>query len=451
MKKHKIDSKMVDQCMQDSGGYTLDQTNTKLAGEIQYKDQLGVLIVPSIYVNSVVQRGGVTASSVFTMICNGFPDGTAPKVCAECNFSPDYDLDACVNTIYAPDGGGGGGDIDIPDVDFDDFANCLATFDNVHPDSLETCILDVALGLSIVRFISCTDWNIGDLIGDFSGASFAQFEKVIAECSDVSDMGMLNCFEALKGASDEDDNPLSLYLRDLFEDPAKYCGCNKDLYAALPAPCIFNLPGDSVDFDLGQVKLSSCLIGELCDEIARACHHLGNEFNTCLPDAHGITKSNCGTIIQQCLGQGIDESLFAVGTEVPPGCLSEFTHEVKHSVSKFESVCLSVDTGNDDVNTPGKVLTTSSFPPSVAITIAVVLFAGLAYVVSRKFTSARKKPQMQINFDDDGEMSMDGTGMHAGITMSTLHVGGKKKKGGFAQLGDDDEDNSDNKAGMSMG
>jgi hypothetical protein len=102
MKKHKIDSKMVDQCMQDSGGYTLDQTNTKLAGEIQYKDQLGVIIVPSVYVNNVVQRGAVTSNSVFNMICSGFLDGTQPEICQECMYT--NDMHKCVN------GGGSGND-----------------------------------------------------------------------------------------------------------------------------------------------------------------------------------------------------------------------------------------------------------------------------------------------------------------------------------------------------
>ena len=34
--------------------------------------------------------------------------------------------------------------------------------------------------------------------------------------------------------------------------------------------------------------------------------------------------------------------------------------------------------------------------------------------------------------------------------MSTLHVGGKKKKGGFAQLGDDDDDYGDDKGGNNL-
>ena len=62
MKDAKIDAAVVNQCMSDSGGYEQDRTNTLLAQEVSYKDELGVIIVPAIYVNNVMQvrreRGG---------------------------------------------------------------------------------------------------------------------------------------------------------------------------------------------------------------------------------------------------------------------------------------------------------------------------------------------------------------------------------------------------------
>jgi hypothetical protein len=342
---------------------------------------------------------------------------------------------------------------DIPDIDFDDFAQCLSIYDGVDTDALTTCNLDMSLGSAIVKFMSCTDWAIGDIVGDFSGASFVQFESVISECSDTSDEGMKNCFDALKDASEENDNPLSVYLGDLYGNPAKYCGCNKKLYANLPAPCMFNLPGDNVDFDLGQVKLSSCLIGELCEEIEEACHSLGDQLDGCLPKIEGIKKDTCGAIVDGCVGMSVDEDMVS-GAGIPPGCFSEFDRNVRRRVKEYQSICLGLeptgegdgkDEGGDGGIPPGGApRTTSSFPPAVAVGIAVVLFAGLGYVVFRKMTMKRKYPQMQISFDDDeGGMNMDGSGMHAGgITLSNLHMG-KTKKGGFAQLGDDDGEDDD--------
>ena len=346
----------------------------------------------------------------------------------------------------------GGGHL-TPDVDFDDFGSCLAIYDDAD-EELDSCNLDMALGSAIVRFMSCTEWELGDLVSDFTSLdSLTGFEAVIQECNDATQAGMWGCFKALSDAS-EGDGPFSSYIGDVYNDPDKYCKCNGNMYKSLPAPCLFQMPGDgNTEFDLGQVKLGSCLIGELCDELEQACLTIGEELGGCLPErVKDITGSKCDDIVNTCSGGELDmDSLKGVG--FPPGCYDELKSGVRKRVKKFQSVCVDgeeeegggKDGGSKDgeghSNDSAADMTASTFPPVATYAIVVLMFAGLGYVVVRKVMKKSKHPQMVISFDDQADMDMDGTGFHAGgITMNQLRGG---KAGGWGKLGDDGDDDAD--------
>ena len=111
-----IDSSAVETCMKDSGGTTTDGVNTLLQAEITAKDEKGVVVVPTVYVNTVAMRGGISAQTVFSTICSGFLDGTSPEVCNRCALC--FDVTGCVqaNGICGGSTGGGAGGLEKKEV-----------------------------------------------------------------------------------------------------------------------------------------------------------------------------------------------------------------------------------------------------------------------------------------------------------------------------------------------
>ena len=84
--KHaKVDSGIIDRCMKDSGGLDRDVPNAFLDTEIANQAQRGVVVVPTAFVNTAAIRGSLTVSNVFTAICAGFMQGTAPSICTMCS------------------------------------------------------------------------------------------------------------------------------------------------------------------------------------------------------------------------------------------------------------------------------------------------------------------------------------------------------------------------------
>lgn len=41
-----------------------------------------IVIVPTVFVNNVAERGGISTPAVLSTICAGYADGTEPEVCA---------------------------------------------------------------------------------------------------------------------------------------------------------------------------------------------------------------------------------------------------------------------------------------------------------------------------------------------------------------------------------
>jgi len=97
--KHaKIDGKKIDDCISDSGGLTKDVPNVLLDVEIKAQNEQGVVILPSLFVNTAAMRGQLSAKSVFTALCAGYLQGTTPDICDKCS--------GCADTVQCVSAGG---------------------------------------------------------------------------------------------------------------------------------------------------------------------------------------------------------------------------------------------------------------------------------------------------------------------------------------------------------
>ncbi|CAN0512408.1 unnamed protein product, partial [Laminaria digitata] len=66
-----------------------------------------IVIVPTVFVNNVAERGGVSTASVLGAICDGYASGAAPEVCQCAGHLNNYLVDECVRNRGT--GGAGGG------------------------------------------------------------------------------------------------------------------------------------------------------------------------------------------------------------------------------------------------------------------------------------------------------------------------------------------------------
>ena len=80
-----IEGGMIERCMENSGGLEKDATNSFLETELTAQSDLGVVIMPTTFVNGVAIRGSMTVSNVFQAICAGYEQGTKPHICDTCS------------------------------------------------------------------------------------------------------------------------------------------------------------------------------------------------------------------------------------------------------------------------------------------------------------------------------------------------------------------------------
>lgn len=85
-----IKEDIINRCIADSGGLDKDKPNTFLDLEMEAQVKRGVVILPTAFVNTVALRGGLSTDTVFTAICNGFLEGTEPKICKQCDGCGDF-------------------------------------------------------------------------------------------------------------------------------------------------------------------------------------------------------------------------------------------------------------------------------------------------------------------------------------------------------------------------
>jgi hypothetical protein len=83
-KNAKVDGKRIESCMDDSGGVEADTKNILLDREVSAATRRGVVVLPTMFVNTVALRGALATSTVFSAVCAGFHEGTTPDVCDKC-------------------------------------------------------------------------------------------------------------------------------------------------------------------------------------------------------------------------------------------------------------------------------------------------------------------------------------------------------------------------------
>ena len=106
MRKAGVKEELIDRCIKDSGGLEKDTPNTFLDLEMASQIKRGVVILPTAFVNTIALRGGLSVDTVFSAICNGYLEGTAPKICKECSGCNDFDK--CISNKKCSSRGGGG-------------------------------------------------------------------------------------------------------------------------------------------------------------------------------------------------------------------------------------------------------------------------------------------------------------------------------------------------------
>ncbi|GMH80499.1 hypothetical protein TL16_g08570 [Triparma laevis f. inornata] len=341
--------------------------------------------------------------------------------------------------------GGGGGDDDEPM----DFGECSSIYDNVDKDNLPTCAANPALLKSVFDFASCTDWNIMQVLRDFSDGDVSDFADLIMDCSDFAGDGLAKCFNSLAEKSADTTSPVSVYIGDLYNNPDKYCKCNSRLYGHVPDPCMFNIPQQD-PLDMGQVKVASCMMGELCEELDVACDELGKHLDEeCLPpNKADIKPQNCPQI-ETCVmeWEGIDSDILNAHG-LPTGCVKRWSSDLQERAQAVNWVCWNLDPPDDDGKGGGgyddddssggsesKVGQTSgAFPPAIYIGAGVLMGVGIIFVVFRKVLQKPKHPQM-MRFDSN----MGGGG--DGITLNELRKGAHGKFSAVVDMDDGGEVN----------
>lgn len=79
-----VDKAIVDNCMATSGGLEGDVENSMLQSELRAKDSVGVILIPTFFVNSAPVRGQLSFATAFKAICAGYAQGSEPQVCSHC-------------------------------------------------------------------------------------------------------------------------------------------------------------------------------------------------------------------------------------------------------------------------------------------------------------------------------------------------------------------------------
>jgi hypothetical protein len=93
-----LDTAAVAACVTASEAGAGD-TSTLLAKEIADRKKYAIVIIPTIVVNGVVERGGLSQQAVLNTICAGFATGTAPTVCS-CILGTAQAISDCVHNVH---------------------------------------------------------------------------------------------------------------------------------------------------------------------------------------------------------------------------------------------------------------------------------------------------------------------------------------------------------------
>jgi hypothetical protein len=80
----KIDGRLIDQCMADSGDTKYDGSNSIFDEELAAQGEWGVVVIPTAFVNANVVRDTLHVNNVLLAICSAYDEAVVPKVCTRC-------------------------------------------------------------------------------------------------------------------------------------------------------------------------------------------------------------------------------------------------------------------------------------------------------------------------------------------------------------------------------
>ena len=83
----KVDTQKLNQCLEANP--LNGESNSILQAELDSKTKNSIVIVPSVYINQVPQRGAISRTNVLNTICAGYLEGTEPQVCTCSNLQKD--------------------------------------------------------------------------------------------------------------------------------------------------------------------------------------------------------------------------------------------------------------------------------------------------------------------------------------------------------------------------
>eukprot|EP00980_Cylindrotheca_fusiformis_P008249 scaffold1736_cov127-Cylindrotheca_fusiformis.AAC.63 len=111
MKRAEVDPDRIDKCIETAGGLE-DGQNTILDEELKNRQEAGVVILPSFFVNKAPLRGALTTGEVFEAICSAYAHGSEPTVCKSCLSC--HDLHNCVAIGHCPGAKGSMDNVSVP-------------------------------------------------------------------------------------------------------------------------------------------------------------------------------------------------------------------------------------------------------------------------------------------------------------------------------------------------
>lgn len=345
-----VDGALVDKCMQDAGGLEGDNSNSLLDEQIAAQSKLGVVVLPTAFVNTAVLRGQLSASNVLTAVCGGYEE-QAPHICATCvDQRPACfrgDMLACVSAggncsamppTLAPteesssttDGsdesnipsnflqemvvglieevGGEFGDMEMPcGLDLNQLEETLtqSTGDEAEPEGLLfqrnpfcTPLEETQLKNATQTFHTCSGWDIKEIIETLPSAVIGTLIRCSnavggsgANTSNDDEVLLEECAEVVLG-----DNPLGSAFKSFLLYPDKNCPCLQSLSESVPE-CELDLwPVPVVG---SWLKTGTCLTAGLgCRFVEKLCISELQALEQCLPPLP--EKANCEELTMQC-------------------------------------------------------------------------------------------------------------------------------------------------------
>jgi hypothetical protein len=152
-----------------------------------------------------------------------------------------------------------------------------------------------------------------DAVEQCAGFDFLEFAQGNAHALSKSFFGCMHAFATQKETDIVVEQCMALVFNTglwrpityFLEYNAKICPCLPELLKKLP-DCIFQEDAAATPLDGAVVKLSTCLLGEICEKLGELCYDEVGDLNECLPllGENEINNLPCGTMEQACKDQG---------------------------------------------------------------------------------------------------------------------------------------------------